>query len=419
MIERYYLKEMKDIWEEQTYYEKWKDVEIAVLKARGENALADKLKRVSVTPQEIRKSEKKSAHELNSFLDILEEKIGKGAGKIHKGLTSSDVMDTARILQVKDSLKLIEKLLVRNIELLKKIAVANKDLVMSGRTHGQFAEPITLGLKFARFMESGKRSRQRLKEISKRILVGQINGAVGTYSLVTPEEEEKILKNLGLKPVKVSSQVIPRDIFADYLYVLAVIAAFAEEIAIEIRLLSQDGIKEVTEPFTSRQKGSSAMPHKKNPVVCERICGLSRLVRSYVDVSISNIALWNERDISHSSNERIILEEASALTYYILERLGFVLSGLNVHKKNIKANLKQLGLRIFSSGVLKILLDKGFSRKRAYSVTQGLFLDAPTSAKIKRVLQKEANLSTNDVAKVLNYDYYLKNINKIFKRLEL
>lgn len=419
MIDRYFIKEMKQIWEEKNYYRKWKEVEIAVLKARGENSLAERIKNIDVDPEEIRSKERNSGHELNAFLEILEENIGKGAGKIHKGLTSSDVMDTARVLQIKDSLGLIGKKLRNNVEILKKLAVRHKNLVMCGRTHGQIAEPITLGLKFAKFLESGKRNQKRFREISKRLLVGQINGAVGTYSLVSPEEEEKILKNLGLKSVKISSQIIPRDIFAEYLFILALICSFAEEISLEIRLLTQDGIKEISEPFTSRQTGSSAMPHKKNPVICERICGLSRLVRSYVDVGISNIALWNERDISHSSNERIILEESSALTYYVLERLEFVIENINVNSKNIAKNLKMAGMRIFSSGVLKLLLDKGLSREKAYSLTQSIFRKEAKKAEIKKLLIKEANLNSKQIDKALGYDYYLRNTNKIFKRLGL
>lgn len=419
MIERYYLKEMKDVWAEENYYRKWKEVEIAVLKAGREDKLAEKIKNVDINPEEVRSREKRSGHELNAFLEILQEKIGKGAGKIHKGLTSSDVMDTARILQIKESLNLIKRSLNKNTAILRETVIKYKDMVMCGRTHGQVAEPVTLGLKFARFLEAGKRNRKRLKEISGRLLVGQVNGAVGTYSLISPEEEEKILKILGLKPVKVSSQVIPRDIFAEYLFVLALICSFAEEIALEIRLLTQDGIKEVSEPFTAYQTGSSAMPHKKNPVICERICGLSRLVRSYVEVGMSNIALWNERDISHSSNERIILEESSSLTFYILERLEFVLKNLKVDAKNIKKNLKDAGLRIFSSGVLKLLLDKGISREKAYSLTQSIFRKDITKPEIKKILKREAGLNGKDIDKVLDPGYYLKNINKIFKRLEL
>jgi len=419
MIDRYYLEEMKKIWSEDNYYLKWKEIEAAVLKARGKKKLAEKLMSVPVTQEEVREKEKVSGHELNAFLEILEENIDGCAGEIHKGLTSSDVMDTARILQMKETVHIIEKALKRVISILEERVIQYRDLVMCGRTHGQFAEPVTLGLKLARFLETGKRSLGRLKRMKKSILVGQINGAVGTYSLVSPEEEEAILKNLGLKPLAISSQVIPRDIFADYLYAMALISSFSEEVAVEIRLLAQDGIKEVTEPFSKRQKGSSAMPHKKNPVICERICGLSRLVRSHVNVGMSNIALWNERDISHSSNERIILEEASSLTYYILKKLEFVLDGMNVHKKNINNNLRALGVTIFSSGILKLLLDKGMGREQAYAITKKLFIDLPSKSRVKKALKSIAGIPAGEVEKVMNFDYYLRNRNKIFKRLGL
>jgi len=290
---------------------------------------------------------------------------------------------------------------------------------MCGRTHGQFAEPVTLGLKFARFHQSGIRTLKRLSQAKSRMFVGQISGAVGTYSSVTPAEEEKILGILGLKSAGITSQVIPRDIFAEYIFIMALICALAEEIALEIRLLAQDGIKEVTEPFTKKQTGSSAMPHKKNPVICERICGLSRMVRSYTDLSLSNIALWNERDISHSSNERIMMEEASALTYYILQKLEFVISGIDVHKPNINANIKKAGNKLFSSGVLKIILDKGASRKEAYSITQKLFIRENSIQHIKTVLKNEAGLTEKEVKKAMSFEYYLENVNKIYKRLGL
>ncbi len=419
MIERYYPKKMKQIWDEESYYRKWLDIEVAVLRARGKNKLADKVDSVIIKPEEVRKKEEVSGHELNAFLEIIEEKIADNAGEVHKGLTSSDVMDTARMLQIKDSLKLIKKLLEKNLNILEEKAVKYKKLIMCGRTHGQFAEPVTLGLKLARFLESGRRSHKRLSEATKRLLVGQLNGAVGTYSLVTPKEEEKILKNLGLKPLGVSSQVIPRDIFADYLYAMAMICSFAEEAALEIRLLSQGGIKEVTEPFTKHQKGSSAMPHKKNPVICERICGLARLVRSYVEVSIANVSLWNERDISHSSNERIIMEESSSLTYYVLQKLEFVLANIQVHPGNIKENLKEIGAHIYSSGVLKLLLDKGMGREEAYALAKSVFMKDVTKVDIKSRLKKEAGIEGKEVDKVLELEYYLRNIEKIFERLEL
>lgn len=419
MIERYYLKEMKQIWEEENYYRKWRDVEVAVLKARGDETLAQKIKTINVEPEEIRKRENKSGHELNAFLDLLEEKVGDEAGKIHKGLTSSDIMDTARILQIKETLVIFDDKFENILNILKEKAVKYKKLVMCGRTHGQVAEPITLGLKFARFLEFARRNAERIEEAKPRILVGKISGAVGTYSLISPEEEKKVLDYLGLKPLNVAAQIIPRDIFSEYLFIMALISSFAEEIAMEIRLLTQDGIKEVSEPFTSTQTGSSAMPHKKNPVICERICGLARLVKSYVNVGLTNISLWNERDISHSSNERLILEESSSLTYYILDKLEFVLKDLEVHSENIRENLKKAGLRLFSSGILKLLLDNGLGRKKAYSLAKDLFREDSTFAEIKETLKKEAGIKEEDVKKVLDTDYYLSNVEIIFSRLEV
>lgn len=417
MIDRYLLEEMKNIWGEKNYYRKWKDVEAAVLNARGEDNLAEKVKKIEIEPEEVRKREEKSGHELNSFLSIIEDKIGKEAGKVHKGLTSSDVMDTARMLQVSDSLDLIENKLKENINKLVEKVEKYKDTVMCGRTHGQFAEPVTLGLKLARFWAHAKRNLDRLQDSRKRIKVGAISGAVGTYSLISPEQEKEILSDLGLRPSEISSQIIPRDVFGEYVYVLSLICSLCEEIANEIRLLSQDGVKEVTEPFASTQKGSSAMPHKRNPVVCERICGLSRLVKSMVQTALSNITLWNERDISHSSNERIILEEASCLTYYILVKTEFIVKNMDVHEKNIKNNLKKAGTRLFSSGVLKIVLDKGVSREKAYSFVKKLFSEEPSVEKIKNVLNKEFDIKPEEVEKVLEYKFYTRYVGEIIERV--
>lgn len=419
MIERYYLETMKKIWGEENYYRKYKEVEMAVLKARGENKLSAKVNKIRIKPEDVRKREKICGHEINAFIQLLEEKLGKEAGRIHKGLTSSDIMDTARVLQIKESLEIIEKKLIYQIKLLKAKTKKYKNLIMCGRTHGQVAEPITLGLKFARFLEGARRNLERLREARKRILTAKISGAVGTYSLIFPAEEKKILKVLGLKPLKVSSQIVPRDLFAEYIFLLSLIVSLPEEIALEIRLLSQDGIKEITEPFTSRQTGSSVMPHKKNPVICERICGLARLVRSFTGVALSNIALWNERDISHSSNERVILEEATVLCFYILEKLEFVLKNLVVHPQNIKRNLEAAGLRLYSSGILKALLDKGYGRKHAYSMVQNLFKRDIPLREVKRILKVEGGLMEEEIEKILELRYFLRHINKIYRRLEV
>ncbi len=416
MIDRYYLKEMKEIWSEKNYYRKWKEVEAAVLKARGMDDLALLVLKEDIDPEEVREKEKISGHELNAFLSILEERIGPSAGEIHKGLTSSDVMDTARVLQIKDSLELTLKKLKKLKNILKNKAVEYKDTVMCGKTHGQIAEPVTLGLKFARWHVFAMRNIERVEEASKRILVGTISGAVGTYSLVSPGEEKKTLDYLGLKPAPAASQVLPRDIFCEYIFVLSLISALAGEISCEIRLLSQDFIKEVSEPFMSKQTGSSAMPHKKNPVLCERISGLSRLVGNYTQTGLSNIALWNERDISHSSNERIVLEEASSLTCYILEKINYVAENLTVHKKNIKKNLEKAGMRLYSSSVLKLLLDKGVERKEAYSLAKKIFMQGKSIEEIEEILEKKHQIKPEELAAAMKPEAYLGNVEEIFKR---
>jgi len=417
MIERYFLEEIKKIWSEENYYEKYKEVEMALLKIRGEKRLYNKLKNVKITPKEIRKKEEVTNHEITAFLRILEEKIGKGSEKIHKGITSSDIMDTARMLQIKESIFLIEKSLKQLGFELKKKAIRYKNLVIAGRTHGQIAEPITLGLKFLRFYSSYKRKYKFLNYVKENSIFGKISGAVGTYSLISPEEEKKVLNSLSLKPLEVTSQIIPRDIFSFYVFLLSLISSLCEEIALEIRLLSQDGIKEISEPFSKKQTGSSIMPHKKNPVICERICGLSKIVRNYVSVSLENISLWNERDISHSSNERIMFEEISSLTYYILNKTIFVVKNLIVFEENIKINLEKSKPRIFSSGVLKLLLDKGLSREKAYRLVQKVFFKPQTTKQeIFDILNKEIRITKKELETVFDFRYYLRNIDKIYKK---
>ncbi len=420
MIDRYFLEEMKNIWGEDNYYAKWIDVEAAVLKARNDNELSARLEQLKISPEEIREGEKTSGHELNSFLDIICSRLGEGSERIHAGLTSSDIMDTARILQMKESWNLILKELKVTRSIITAAAHRYKKIVLCGRTHGQFAEPVTVGLKFARFLKRADRNIERMKQAEDRILRGQISGAVGTYSLISPAEEKKILGILGLKPSLDSSQVIPRDIFAEYLFILSLISSMAEEIALEIRLLAQDGIKELSEPFISTQTGSSAMPHKKNPVICERICGLSRLVKGAVTTGLSNISLWNERDISHSSNERIKLEQSSSLTYYILVKLKFVIENINVHEENIAANIEKAGALLYSSGVLKVLLESGVPRVKAYGAVKKIFQggDIDRNSVKKKILEK-FSVTEEKLDEVMDIQYYLKDVEGIFGEMEI
>ncbi len=420
MIERYYLKAMKDIWGEKNYYRKWVEIEAAFLEVRGYGDLAREILSMDIEPEDVREGEKTSGHELNSFLEILISGTeSPDSGEIHKGLTSSDVMDTARVMQMKESLRGVREKLESVRDLLRRRALEYKDTVTCGRTHGQYAEPLSLGLKFARWYAHASRNIQRIDEAGKRILTGTISGAVGTYSLVTPEEEEKVLDILGLKPSPAPSQILPRDPFAEYLFIHALAARGAAEIALEIRLLSQDGIKEAAEPFTEKQKGSSAMPHKKNPVICERICGLARLVSSNVTAALENIELWNERDISHSSNERLIIEDSSSLTYYILEKLEFVLEGLEVNRENIDKALEAAGPRLCSSAVLKLLLESGLRREEAYRKAQEVFMSGSTAEEIINTLVETPGLEEEALREALSPAGYLKNIDAVYGRLGL
>lgn len=418
MIERYTLPEMSHIWGEKNYYRTWLKVEEAVLKARGDEELASRIKDIYIGPKEIREREKYNGHELNAFLDIIEEEIGAGSERIHRGLTSFDIMDTARILQIKDSLLLIEELLRKLRELFRRKALEYENLLMTGRTHGRIAEPVTLGIKFARFYALTSRNIERLEEFKTRGLIGKISGAVGGYSLTDTETEKKALETLGLTPAPISSQVLPRDIFAEYLALMAFITSGAAESATEVRLLSQDGIDEVFEKFSDKQTGSSAMPHKKNPVISERICGLARLVSSYVNTGFANTALWNERDITHSSNERIIIEDASILTHYILKKTLDLFTSISVDEKNIQRNFKRAEPLMISSAALSILLEKGVERSRAYSLIKDIFQKDDISLdKVTSLLIEETGADEAEITEKLNPQKTLKNIPQIFERL--
>ncbi|MCD6413674.1 MAG: adenylosuccinate lyase [Elusimicrobia bacterium] len=416
MIDRYILPQMKKVWSEENYFEKLKEVEVAALFAAGEKQLAAKLEKVTVKLGKIRKIEKKNEHEINAFLEFLEGEIGRAAGKIHKGMTSSDVLDTARALQMREALKIIEEKLSSLEKILRNKALKYRRIVMAGRTHGQFAEPITLGLKFVLWFDEMRRNHRRLEEMKKRIFVGKISGACGTYSLVSPSFEKKVLKALNLKPIT-SNQVVQRDIHAEYFFVLSLICATAGKIAQEVRLLSQDGIKELGEPFMKTQTGSSAMPHKRNPVIAERVCGLARLAGAFVPAALSNVALWNERDISHSSNERIMFEEASALTDYILSKIIFIVGNLVVFKENIRRNLDEASARIYSSAVLKYLLDFGLSRVQAYRIAKNCFAEAFTKEEVFEFLKKRMKVDKEKIFEIMSPEYYLRNADEIFRRV--
>jgi adenylosuccinate lyase len=428
MIPRYTRPDMGRLWDRETKFQKWLDVEIAVCEAWAElgeipkDELREIKKKASFDVQQIDEIEKVVKHDVIAFLTSVAQSLGPEARFIHKGLTSSDILDTALALLMRQASDIIIKNIHELLDVLKRQAYKYKDTPMMGRSHGVHAEPITFGLKFALWVEDMKRNLERMRKAKHSISVGKLSGAVGTFSNIPPVIEEKVCKKLGLKPEPVATQVVQRDRHAEYLTTLALIAASVEKIATEIRHLQRSEVLEVEEPFMAGQKGSSAMPHKRNPVGCENLSGLARLVRTNALAALENVALWHERDISHSSVERVIIPDSSILVDYMLHRLRGILEKLHVYPKRMKENMaKSYGLYT-SQRVMLALLEKGLDRERAYSIVQG---DAMKSwkeeADFKKILLKDKEvkkyLTAKEIGEIFDLSYYLKNVDYIFKRV--
>ena len=376
MIERYTRPEMGAVWSEENKYRTWLKVEIAACRAMArlgkvpEEALKEIEEKADFDIPRIRELEKTLDHETIAFLTAVGEKVGPPARFIHMGLTSSDKLDTACALQLVQSLDLIAKGLRSLREAVARRALEHKQTVMIGRTHGVHAEPITFGLKLAIWYEELKRHTERLAASRRTMAVGKISGAVGTYSHVDPQVERLVCEDLGLKPAPVSNQILQRDRHAEYLNTLALLGCTLEKMALEIRGLQRTEVYEVEEPFPKGQKGSSSMPHKKNPNLSERICGLVRLLRGYALTGMENVALWHERDISHSSAERVALVDASILVDYLLDRMTWIISDMRVFPDRMRKNLDATGGLVFSQKVLLALTKAGMSREEAYAIVQ-------------------------------------------------
>ena len=376
MIPRYTRPEIGRIWSEENKYRTWLRVEIAACRVMCRlgkvppDALREIEEKADFDIPRIRELEKTLDHETIAFLTAVGEKVGPASRFIHLGLTSSDKLDTAGALQLVQSLDLIAEGLQKLRQAVGSRAVQHKHTVMIGRTHGVHAEPITFGLKLAIWYEELRRHILRLGNVRRNIAVGKISGAVGTYSHVQPEVEHMVCKDLGLEPAPVSNQIIQRDRHAEYLNALALLACTLEKMAFEIRGLQKTEVHEVEEPFPKGQKGSSSMPHKKNPNLSERITGLARLLRGYALVGMENVALWHERDISHSSNERVTLADASILVDYLLDRMTWIITDMRVFPEHMKKNLDLTGGLIFSQKVLLALTKAGMSREEAYAIVQ-------------------------------------------------
>ncbi len=420
---------MSSLWTEQARFNYLLRVELAVLEVLIEKkkvplsrAQFERIKkRARFDVERIKEIEKHTNHDLIAFLKNLEENIGPSAKYIHKGLTSSDVLDTALALQLRDGIEILEKDLVEYLKALKKQARKYKNLPLIGRTHGIHAEPITLGLKLLSFYSEGLRNLERLRKAREEVAYIKISGAVGSYSQLPPDVEKAVAKKLKLKIEPVSTQVIPRDRIAYLISVLALVTAGLERLALEIRHLQRTEVSEVFEPFGKKQKGSSAMPHKRNPILCERICGLARMFRGYLIPAIENISLWHERDISHSSVERIILPDGFILLDYMLNLMTKIVEGLEVNKQAIEENLWLKKGLFASQRLMLMLIDKGLTRSQAYDLVQKPALKAyKEKLDFKELVLKDRRikkyLSDKEINSAFDLNFYLKHIDSIFNR---
>lgn len=430
MLERYMRKGMEDIWSRQRQFETWLDTEKAVVEAWnfvGEIPTDDYQKieeNASFDIDRIDELEQITHHDVIAFTRTVSESLGDEKKWVHYGLTSTDVVDTAQSIRIKQANDIIEKDLMDFSNELKALAIKYKKLVVVGRTHGIHAEPTTLGLKFLRWYSETQRNINRFKQVRKEIEVGKISGAVGTFANVPPEVEERVCARLGLGVQDISTQVLPRDLHANYMSELALIGSEIEEIATEIRALQRTEINELREGFAKGQKGSSAMPHKRNPISSENVSGLARVLKGEMVTSFENINLWHERDISHSSAERIILPDATALVDYILNRMTNVLRGLVVNEDAIKRNLEQTHGLIFSQHILLSLIEAGWSREDAYDTIQPITMQVwETGISFKDLLLKNNrivdSIGKEHLTQLFDLNFHLRNVDKIFARFDM
>ncbi len=428
MIERYTRPAMGAIWTEENKLKYWLEVELAALEALAryryipKNIPARVRKKAGFDIRKVKAIEESVKHDVIAFLSALSEKVGPDGRYIHYGLTSSDILDTALALQVDEASHLIIHSLEKLLHAISKRAREHQFTLMVGRTHGVHAEPTTFGLKMAVFYEEILRGLERFKEAAGGMQYGKISGAVGTFANVDPRVEAYVCKKLGLKPEPVSTQIIQRDRHAAYITSIALVASSLEKLATEIRNLQRTEIREVEEYFGSEQKGSSAMPHKRNPITCERVAGLSRLLRGYAIAAMENVSLWHERDITHSSVERVIFPDSTILLDYMLSLITDVVENLVVHKDNMMANLEKSKGMVFSQGLLLALIKKGLDRDRAYGLVQRCAKEVWENGRsLKEAVRKDSEitkrLSDREIEDVFDYQYHLKNVAAIFKRV--
>ncbi len=422
---------MAKLWSEEAKYGRWLEVELAVCRAWRRagripaKALREIESRARFDVDRILEIEKTVGHHVIAFLTDVNENVGPASRFIHLGLTSEDVVDTSLILALKQAATLILRKLEGTIDAAAKIALKYKNTPMIGRTHGIHAEPTTFGLKFLVYHQELLRTRERIRRARRAVSVGKIAGPVGTLAQVPPAVEADALRQLGLKPAAAVTQVIQRDRHAEYVAALAICGATLEKIALEIRALQRTEVGEAAEPFRRGQKGSSSMPHKRNPELCERICGLARLLRGWLVAALENVALWHERDISHSSAERIIFPDATTTIYYMLDVMNYVLEGLDVYPRRMKENLEATRGLIFSGRVLVELAAAGASREEAYDIVQrqakrvaaGRVKDLRTALAREPLVKKY--LPGKKLSECFRVEYFLRHVDDIFARADM
>jgi len=428
MISRYTRPEMGRIWEPENLYAKWLEVEIAACEAMAqeglvpEKALKNIKEKAGFSVGRILEIEAETKHDVIAFLTNVEEHVGPDSRYIHLGLTSSDILDTSFALLLKQAMDIIVQDLHELMDVIRTKAISHKFTTMIGRSHGIHAEPITFGLKLAVWYSEMKRNLQRLGESRDVISYGKLSGAVGTFANTSPKIEALVCKKLGLRPEEISTQIIQRDRHAQYFSSLAILAGTLEKIAVEIRHLQRTEVLEVEEPFAKGQKGSSAMPHKKNPIGCENISGLARLVRSNSLAAMENMPLWHERDISHSSVERVIAPDSTILIDYMLHRLTGILSGLTVHADRMTENLNKTKGLIFSQQLLLKLAGKGIERQSAYVMVQRNAMKVwETGQEFKDLIMEDQeileHLGKTEIEDIFDLNYHVKHVNDIFERV--
>lgn len=428
MIERYTLAEMGAVWALRNKFQKWLDVEIAVCEVHAEDgtipqdALAEIKAKAAFTVERINEIEKTTDHDVIAFTTNLAENIGPASRFVHYGLTSSDVVDTANALLLKESCDILLAKVDSLMEVLKRRAFEFKDTPQIGRTHGIHAEPTSFGLTWALWFEDMKANRARLVAARSAVSKGKISGAVGAFAHLSPDVERRVCEKLGIEAARASTQVIQRESYAEYMCTLAIIASSLEKIALQVRHWQRTEVREAQEAFKKGQKGSSAMPHKRNPILSERICGMARTVRANAIVGLENVALWHERDISHSSAERIVLPDSSATLDYLLAKATSLLDTLVVYPENMLANLNLTRGLVFSGQLMLALTQTGVTREDAYVYTQRNAMKVWDEGGDYQELVKadadiSSHLSAEEIARVFDLKHYLRNVEQVFERV--